>query len=156
MESRNKRITALLSSTIIIIIMTGLILMGSGFSFALAPTTPPINLKTDNGSVVVTVEWSPKEIQQAKDVQFSITLQDPSSNTTLQHVNYNLQVKDANGTTVKSLTNLHSHTGKDVQTITFDKAGDFQLTVTVLGLGLTKPFDTSKSGTAMTPITIGS
>jgi len=153
MESRNKRITALLSSTIII--MTGLILMGSGFSFALAATTPPINLKTDNGSVVVTVDWSPKEIQQAKDVQFSITLQDPS-NTTLKHVNYNLEVKDANGTTVKSLTNLHSHTGKDVQTITFDEAGDFQLTVTVLGLGLTKPFDTSKSGTAMTPITIGS
>lgn len=154
MEGTKKRIAILLSSTIL---LTGLVAVGSGFSAALAattPSTPPVHLKTDNGSVGVVVDWSPKEIRQGNAAEFSINFQDPSSGTLLQHVNYNLEVKDATGNTVESLTDQHSHTGKGVQTITFDNAGNFQLTITVLGLGLNKPFDTSKSGTAETSIVV--
>jgi hypothetical protein len=155
MEGTKKRIAVLLSSTILV---AGLVAIGSGLSAALAattsPTTPPVNLKTDNGSVAVIVDWSPKEIRQGNAAQFSINFQDPSSGTLFQHVNYNLEVKDASGNIVKSLTNLHVHTGKDVQTITFDKAGNFKLTITVIGLGLNKPFDTSKSGTAETSVMV--
>src|SRR5581483_4354261 len=49
------------------ILVTGLAAIGSGFFPALAATTttpsaPPVNLKTDNGSVGIVVDWSPKEI----------------------------------------------------------------------------------------------
>jgi hypothetical protein len=118
------------------------------------PSAPPVNLKTDNESVDITVDWSPQEIQQGSATEFSINFQDPSSGASLEHVNYNLEVKDADGNTVESLTDLHSHTGKDTQTVTFDNSGDFQLAITVIGTGLTMPFDTSKSGTAETPITV--
>jgi hypothetical protein len=141
------------------ILVTGLAAIGSGFSPALAATTttpsaPPVNLKTDNGSVGIVVDWSPKEIQQGKDTEFSINFQDPSSGALLEHVNYNLEVKDASGNTVTSLTDQHVHMGKAVQKVTFDNSGDFQLVITVLGTGLTKPFDTAKSGTAETSITV--
>jgi hypothetical protein len=154
MERSNKRIAVLFSSTILV---AGLIAMTLGTSAALAATNssvPPVNLKTDNGSAVVVVDWSPKQIQQGKATEFTINFQDPSSGASLQHTNYNLEVKDANGNTVKSLTDLHSHTGKDVQSITFDKAGNFQLVITLLGLGISMPFDTSKSGTAEASIMV--
>lgn len=137
--------------------MLALVGIGMGFSSALAQAaTPPVNLKTNNGSVSLVVDWSPKQIQQGKPVDITISFQDPSSGTLLQHVNYNLDVKDASGNTVKSLTDLHTHTGKDTQSITLDKTGTFQLTITVLGLGINKPFDTSKSGTAETSVAVTS
>ena len=146
MDSTKKRFAVLLSSTILV---AGLIAAGFQFSAIFAATT-----KTDNGSVNVSVDWSPKELQQGKAAQFTINFQDPASGMLLKHVNYNLEVKDANGNTIKSLMGLHTHTGNDAQTITFNKAGNLQLVITVLGLGLSMPFDTTKSGTAETPLVV--
>jgi hypothetical protein len=122
-----------------------------------ANSSPPISLKTDNGSVQVVVNWSPKEIKQGTATQFTISFQDPSTGTPLQHVNYNFEVKDANrNTTIQSQMAQHVHNGQATQTVTFDKPGNFQLVTTVIGLGLSQPFDTSKSGTAQTTITVTS
>lgn len=112
-------------------------------------------MKTDNGSVNVVVDWPSKEIQPGKAVDLSIDFQDPSSGNLLQHVNYNLEVKDASGKTVDSLEGQHSHDGKATQNMMFDNAGNYQLVITVLGTGLTPPFDTSKSGTAEAPLVVG-
>jgi hypothetical protein len=49
---------------------------------------------------------------------------------------------------------IYTHTGNDVQTVTFDKTGNFNLVVTVLGTGINPPFDTARSGTAETAITV--
>jgi hypothetical protein len=119
------------------------------------PSTPPVTLKTDNGSVQIVVNWSPKEIKQGAATQFTISFQDPSTGTPLKHVNYNFEVKDANSnTTIQSQMAQHVHNGEATQTVTFDKPGNFQLVTTVIGLGLSQPFDTSKSGTAQTTITV--
>ncbi|UVS69942.1 hypothetical protein [Nitrososphaera viennensis] len=161
MEGTKKRTAVLLLSSAILV-AAGLVAIGSGFSAALATTTmttpsvPPVNLKTDNGSVDVVVDWSPKEIQQGQAAEFSINFKDPSSGALLEHVNYSLEVKDAGGNTIESLTDQHVHAGEAVQMITFDNTGDFQLTITVLGTGLEMPFDTSHSGTAATSVMVAS
>jgi hypothetical protein len=122
-----------------------------------ANSSPPVNLKTDNGSVQIVVDWSPKQITQGTATQFTITFLDPSTGKPLQHVNYNFEVKDANSNTaVSSQMSQHVHNGNATQTVTFDKPGNFQLVTTVIGLGLSQPFDTSKSGTAQTTITVTS
>ena len=118
-------------------------------------STPPVNLKTDNGSVQVVVNWSPKEIKQGAATQFTISFQDPSTGTPLKHVNYNFEVKDANSnTTIQSQMAQHVHGGEASHTVTFDKPGNYHLVMTVIGLGLSQPFDTSKSGTAQTTIAV--
>ena len=118
-------------------------------------SAPPVNLKTDNGSVQVVVDWSPKEIKQGAATQFTISYQDPSTGTPLKHVNYNFEVKDANSnTTIQSQMAQHVHNGEGSHTVTFDKPGNYQLVMTVIGLGLSQPFDTSKSGIAQTTIAV--
>src|SRR5919199_2182366 len=122
-----------------------------------ANSSPPVSLKTDNGSVQVIVNWSPKPITQGTATQFTISFLDPSTSKPLQHVNYNFEVKDANSNaTISSQMSQHVHNGNATQTVTFDKPGNFQLVTTVIGLGLSQPFDTSKSGTAQTTITMTS
>lgn len=116
--------------------------------------SPPVTVKTDNNSVSVIVNWTPKEIQAGKDVDISLVFQNPSSGQTLSHVNYNLKIIDPSGKTVKSIDGIHTHSGKDVQTVKLDKMGDFTLEIIVIGLGINKPFDMSKSGTAQTAIVV--
>lgn len=77
-----------------------------------------------------------------------------SSGESLSHVNYNLEVMDGEGNPVQSKTYLHTHTGNDIQTVTFDKTGSLKLVVTVLGTGINPPFDTARSGTAETAVTV--
>src|SRR5918912_3806838 len=52
-----------------------------------ANSSPPVSLKTDNGSVQVIVNWSPKPITQGTATQFKIRFQDPYPGARLQHVN---------------------------------------------------------------------
>jgi hypothetical protein len=52
------------------------------------------------------------------------------------------------------MTDLHTHSGSDVQTVTFDTAGQFNLVVTILGTGIDLSFDTTQSRTAQTAITV--
>src|SRR5918911_1949997 len=146
-----------------ILLAVGIIAAGSfglaatAFGQQPANSAPPVNLKTDNGSVQIVVDWSPKEIKQGTATQFTISFQDPSTGTPLKHVNYNFEVKDVNSnTTIQSQMAQHVHNGEATQTVTFDKPGNFQLVTTVIGLGLSQPFDTSKSGTAQTTITVTS
>ena len=53
------------------------------------------------------------------------------------------------------MTDLHTHSGSDQQTVTFDTPGSFNLVTTIIGTGIDPPFDTTHSGTAQTVITVG-
>jgi hypothetical protein len=97
----------------------------------------------------------PTEIEPNQETQFTLDFQDPSSGESIMHVNYNFEIKDENGETVQSMTDLHTHSGSDEQTVTFDTIGRFDLVVTIIGTGIDPPFDTTQSGTAQTAITVG-
>ena len=116
----------------------------------------PITVATDNQSVNVLVSWEPMEIEPGQDTEFTLDFQDPSSGESISHVNYNFEIKDQNnGETVQSMTDLHTHSGSDEQTVTFDTTGGFNFVVTIIGTGINPPFDTTQSGTAQTVIPVG-
>jgi len=124
--------------------------------FALAQSTsPPVTVETDNNSVSIIVNWTPEEIQAGEDVDVSLEFQNPTSGQTLSHVNYELKVIDpSSGETIKSIDGIHTHSGQDAQTVKLDNMGDFTLEITVIGLGINQPFDTTRSGTAQTAIVV--
>jgi hypothetical protein len=123
---------------------------------ATTTTQPPVTVATDNQSVNVLISWEPTEIEPNQDVEFTFDFQDPSSGESIPHVNYNFEIIDQNnGETVQSMTDLHTHSGSDVQTGTFDTTGSFNFVVTIIGTGINPPFDTTQSGTAQTVITVG-
>jgi hypothetical protein len=123
---------------------------------AAATTMPqPVTVATDNQSVNVLISWEPMEIEPGQDTVFTLDFQDPSSGESISHVNYNFEIKDQNGGTVQSMTDLHTHSGSDEQTVTFDTPGSFNVVATIIGTGLDPPFDTTQSGTAQTVITVG-
>jgi len=124
------------------------------FQPAVAKDVPPVNSKTDNESVDVVIDWDPPEIQAGQPVEFTLNFKDPSSGQAIQHVNYHLAFMDETGTAVESFKDLHTHDGNDAQSVTFDTVGNFELAVTILGTGLTKPFDTAQSGTLELPIIV--
>src|SRR5215217_4640051 len=125
---------------------------------ATATTTmpQPVTVATDNQSVNVLISWEPMEIEPGQDTEFTLDFQDPSSGESISHVNYNFEIIDQNnGETVQSMTDLHTHSGSDEQTVTFDTTGGFNFVVTIIGTGLNPPFDTTQSGTAQTVIPVG-
>jgi hypothetical protein len=115
----------------------------------------PVTVATDNQSVNVLISWEPTEIEPGQDTEFTLDFQDPSSGESISHVNYNFEIIDQNGGRVESMTDLHTHSGSDEQTVTFDTAGSFNLVATIIGTGIDPPFDTTQSGTAQTVITVG-
>src|SRR5215208_5398893 len=127
-------------------------------SVATATTTmpQPVTVATDNQSVNVLISWEPMEIEPGQDTESTLDFQDPSSGESISHVNYNFEIIDQNnGETVQSMTDLHTHSGSDEQTVTFDTTGGFNFVVTIIGTGLNPPFDTTQSGTAQTVIPVG-
>ena len=121
-----------------------------------ATATPPITATTDNESVNVLISWEPIEIEPEQETEFTLDFQDPSSGESISHVNYNFEIIDENnGETVESMTDLHTHSGSDEQTVTFDNTGSFNFVVTIIGTGINPPFDTTQSGTAETVIAVG-
>ena len=116
----------------------------------------PVTASTDNQSVNVLISWEPAVIEPGQDTEFTLNFQDPSSGESIDHVNYNFEIMDQNsGETVESMTDLHTHSGSDEQTVTFDNTGGFNFVVTIIGTGIDPPFDTTQSGTAQTVIPIG-
>jgi hypothetical protein len=116
----------------------------------------PVTATTDNQSVNVLISWEPTEIEPGEDTEFTLDFQDPSSGESIPHVNYNFEITDENnGETVQSMTDLHTHSGSDEQTVTFDTPGSFNLVTTIIGTGIDPPFDTTQSGTAQTVIPVG-
>lgn len=113
-----------------------------------------MTLQTNNESVTILVNWSPQEIQPSQEVQFTLDFQHPFSGESLPHVNYNFEIMDQEGNTIESMTDLHTHIGNDVQTVTFNNTGNFRLVLTILGTGLDPPFDTTRSGTAESAIMV--
>ncbi len=123
---------------------------------ATATMPQPVTATTDNQSVNVLVSWEPIEIEPGQDTEFTLDFQDPSSGDSIPHVNYNFEIIDQNnGETVQSMTDLHTHSGTDEQTVAFDTAGSFNLVATIIGTGINPPFDTTQSGTAQTVIPVG-
>jgi hypothetical protein len=116
----------------------------------------PVIVATDNQSVNVLISWEPTVIEPGQDTEFSLDFQDPSSGESISHVNYNFEIIDQNtGEAVESMTDLHTHSGTDEQTVTFDTTGGFNFVVTIIGTGIDPPFDTAQSGIAQTVIPIG-
>jgi hypothetical protein len=113
---------------------------------AAATTMPqPVTVATDNQSVNVLISWEPMEIEPGQDTEFTLDFQDPSSGESISHVNYNFEIIDQNnGETVQSMTDLHTHSGSDEQTVTFDTTGGFNFVVTIIGTGIDPPFDTTE------------
>jgi hypothetical protein len=94
---------------------------------ATTTTQPPVTAATDNGSVNVLINWESREIEPNQDIEFILDFQDPSSGESISHVNYNFEIIDENGQTIQSMTDLHTHSGSDEQTVTFDSTGSFKL-----------------------------
>lgn len=123
-------------------------------SIAAQETPSPVTVKTDNESVNVIVSWDVQEIEPGQEVEFTLDFQHPFSGQSLPHVNYDFEIMDGKGNVVESQTDLHSHIGRDIRSVTFEEVGSFSLVVTILGTGLDPPFDTTRSGTAQMPITV--
>jgi hypothetical protein len=143
--------------TLTIIIMAASTMTAPALATTAATTMPqPVTATTDNQSVNVLISWEPTEIEPGQDTEFTLDFQDPSSGDSIPHVNYNFEILDQNnGETVQSMTDLHTHSGSDEQTVTFDTTGSFNFVATIIGTGIDPPFDTTQSGTAQTVITVG-
>src|SRR3712207_958725 len=149
-------ISAATISTVTIIMMTVLTISAPVAATTTATTTPqPVTVTTDNQSVNVLISWEPVEIEPGQDTEFTLEFQDPSSGESINHVNYNFEIRDQNGETVQSMSELHTHSGSDEQTVTFDTEGSFNLVATIIGTGINPPFDTTQSGTAQIVIAVG-
>lgn len=73
--------------------------------------TPPITLKTGRGSYVITLSWSPEQIQPGQETIFTTSFTD-SKGTALKRVSYDFTVKDAdNSTAIQQFKN--QFTGDD-------------------------------------------
>jgi hypothetical protein len=136
--------------------------MGSASAAATSATATttmspqPVTAPTDNQSVNVLISWDPAEIEPGEETAFTLDFQDPSSGESISHVNYNFEIIDQNtGEPVESMTDLHTHSGSDEQTVTLDNPGSFNLVATIIGTGIDPPFDTTQSGTAQTIIPVG-
>lgn len=122
---------------------------------------PKIQIPTDNGSmfVEVTVDKGSASdntftIDSPQQVKFDINFLNPGAFEPLTHVNYEFHIADQNGNMLAHKTALHVHDGMDTQSITFSDVGSFTLTIVVKGLGLSEPYDTSRSGIASVAITV--
>jgi hypothetical protein len=155
-DKKNARHT-ILASTIFILamIMTASTIATPAVATTSTTMSQPVTVATDNQSVNVRIGWEPMEIEPGQDTEFTLDFQDPSSGEPISHVNYNFEITDQNGETVQSMTDLHTHSGSDQQTVTFDNPGSFNFVTTIIGTGIDPPFDTTHSGTAQTVITVG-
>jgi hypothetical protein len=119
-----------------------------------AQSNAPMVLATDNNSMRVSIDWKPEEIEPEQNVDIILGFRHPFADSDLSHVNYDLVILDESGSAVESVSGLHTHNGVDTQTVSFDNTGNFKIRVTVLGTGLSPPFDSSRSGTVETAIVV--
>jgi hypothetical protein len=155
-KNNNRTIPAAIIFTLAAIIMTTSTIAAPAAATPATTIPQPVTVATDNQSVNVLISWEPMEIEPGQDTEFALDFQDPSSGESISHVNYNFEIIDQNnGETVQSMTDLHTHSGSDQQTVTFDTTGSFNFVVTIIGTGIDPPFDTTQSGTAQTVITVG-
>jgi hypothetical protein len=156
-KKNNNRIILATTIFTLALIMTASISTAPSVATTTTTTMPqPVTVATDNQSVNVLISWEPMEIEPGQDTEFTLDFQDPSSGESISHVNYNFEIIDQdNGETVQSMTDLHTHSGSDEQTVTFDTTGGFNFVVTIIGTGIDPPFDTTQSGTAQTVIPVG-
>ncbi len=159
-KKNNNRImpTAATIFTIVIMMVATLTMAApsAATTTASATTQQPVTVATDNHSVNILISWEPTVIEPGQDTEFTFDFQDPSTGEPISHVNYNFEIRDQNtGEAVQSMTDLHSHSGTDEQTVTFDTTGGFNFVVTIIGTGIDPPFDTTQSGTAQTVIPVG-
>jgi hypothetical protein len=156
-KKNNNRIILAVTIFTLALIMTTSISTAPSVATTTTTTMPqPVTVATDNQSVNVLISWEPMEIEPGQDTEFTLDFQDPASGESISHVNYNFEIIDQNnGETVQSMTDLHTHSGSDEQTVTFDTTGGFNFVVTIIGTGIDPPFDTTQSGTAQTVIPVG-
>ena len=112
----------------------------------------PATVKTDNESTEIQI--NAKDLVSSTPTKFFIEFRHPFSSMPLQHVNYNIEVSDSSGNAIYSEDNLHTHIGQNEHEITFNSAGEHDIKIDVLGIGIDPPFDTTRSGIATVPVTV--
>jgi hypothetical protein len=96
----------------------------------------------------------PQEIEPGQEVTFVVDYRDALTDEPLTHINHDFEIADESGQVIESAPGLHTHSGGDIHTVTFDETGNFNLEVRIIGLGLNPPFDTTRSGSAQTAIVV--
>lgn len=120
-----------------------------------------ITLTTDNNTVKVEVEFSAGTatdgmltVDPPQEVTFNLRFIDPGTGSLIEHVNYDFMVMDANGNTVVSKMEQHTHDGKASHSVNFAGTGAYTVDINVLGTGISKPFDTKHSGKSALSISV--
>lgn len=128
--------------------------MASVYGQPSGDTTQPLpaTVKTDNESTEIQI--NAKDLVSSTPTKFFIEFRHPFSSMPLQHVNYNIEVSDSSGNPIYSEENLHTHIGQNEHEITFNSAGEHNIKIDVLGIGIDPPFDTARSGIATVPVTV--
>ncbi len=153
-NNTTKLVMTLLSASLLGVLVSSSIFIPRSAAAQESEEMDPLTLKTDNDSVNVIVRWSPQEIEPGQEVTFIVDYRDALTDEPLAHINHDFEITDESGQVVESATGLHTHSGGDLHTVTFDETGNFQLEVRIIGLGLNPPFDTTRSGTAQTAIVV--
>jgi len=122
---------------------------------------PKIMIPTDNGSMFVEITIDKGDasdntftIDAPQQVKIDTVFLNPGAFEPLTHVNYEYHITDETGSMLVHKTALHLHDGMDTQSVTFSETGSFTLTIVVKGLGLSEPYDTSRSGIVSAMITV--
>jgi hypothetical protein len=113
----------------------------------------PATVKTDNESTEIQININ-QDLVSSTPTKFFVEFRHPFSSMPLQHVNYNIEVSDSSGNPIYSEDNLHTHIGQNEHEITFNSAGEHNIKIDVLGIGIDPPFDTTRSGIAIVPLTV--
>jgi|SRR5918999_2013561 hypothetical protein len=145
-------ILSILTLTIISIVSHGMASV-YGQSSGDATQSLPATVKTDNESTEIQINAN-QDLVSSAPTSFFIEFRHPFSSMPLQHVNYNIEVSDSSGNPIYSEENLHTHIGQNEHEITFNSAGEHNIKIDVLGIGIDPPFDTIRSGIALVPVTV--
>lgn len=93
--------------------------------------TPPLTAATGRGTYVVTLNWSPVQIEPGKETTFSVGFTD-SRGAQVQRVNYDVTLKDANGKTLQEMKNQFTgESSANSVKATFNQTGPARINVKI-------------------------
>jgi hypothetical protein len=126
----------------------------SGMTFTLAPATgenaqTTTAMLTDQGNVNVQANWEPNPLDAGTESTVALTFSDGFSGQKITgDVNYNLRIRDNNGSEVYSKSDLVAKGGTDTQTIDFPNNENYPVEVEVTGIANGQSVDQTRNGIA--------
>jgi hypothetical protein len=105
-------------------------------------------LLTDNGGILITIDWMPKHLEASVESKMQIRFFDTYSEQPLdKDILYDLSVLDLRGDQVISRIELIAKNGTDVQPVTFQNNDAYHVEINVKGFLLTEQNGTQQSTT---------